>query len=193
MQADPTNVQAFGFLGQLFLAQRKLPEALTEFQKVTEQQPRSVPAHTMVGMLLQATGRDDDAIRSYQRVLDIDETAPVAANNLAWMYAEGKGNLDIALQLAQRAQRRLPEQPEIADTLGWVHYKKEQYTQAVDAFKAALEKDPQNPSYHYRLGLALSKAGDTSGARSALQKAVGAGQPFPELDAARKALEELPS
>ena len=49
---------------------------------------------------------------------------PVAANNLAWMFAETGENLDMALQLAQAATRRVPEQPEIQDTLGWIYYKK---------------------------------------------------------------------
>ena len=49
---------------------------------------------------------------------------PVAANNLAWMYAETGENLDMALQLAQAAARRLPNIPAIQDTLGWIHHKK---------------------------------------------------------------------
>lgn len=193
IQADDTNMPAYGYLGQVFLAQQKLPEALTEFEALSQKQPTSVPAHTMVAMLLQATGRDAEAMKRYERVLEINQEAPVAANNLAWLYAEGAGNIDVALQLAQRARRALPEVAEVADTLGWVHYKKEQYPQAVRELSDAVAKDPENRSYQYRLGLALARSGDAAKARAALQKAVGNGQPFAELEAARKALAELPS
>lgn len=193
LQADETNLTAYGYIGQLFLMQNKLPEALAEYEALAAKQPRSVGTHTMVGMLLQTVGRQDEARQRYERVLEIDQNAPVAANNLAWMYAEGAGNIDVALQLANRARRALPEQAEIADTLGWIYYKKDQYPQAIRELTAAVTKDPANRSYQYRLGLALAKSGDTAKARQTLQKAVGNGQPFAELEDARKALSELPS
>ena len=48
----------------------------------------------------------------------------MAANNLAFLYADEGGNLDLALQLAQTAKQHLPNSAEVDDTLGWVYYKK---------------------------------------------------------------------
>ena len=97
---------------------------------------------------------------------------PVAANNLAWMYAETGENLDVALELAQRAARRLPDHPAVHDTLGWIYYKKGLTSLAVPAFLKCIEKEPKNPLFHLHLALAYAKAGETSKARVVLQQAI---------------------
>ena len=43
--------------------------------------------------------------------------APVAANNLAFIYAERGQNLDVALQLAMTAKQRMTEDSNVEDTL----------------------------------------------------------------------------
>ena len=98
----------YGALGQLYLAQGKLASARAEFETLAERSPKSVAALTMVGIILQVEGDVDGARDRFERVLRIDPEAAVAANNLAWIYTEHGGNLDVALQLAQSAQKRLP-------------------------------------------------------------------------------------
>ena len=73
--------------------------------------PKSVGASTMIGMLLEAQGKKAEAEKAYEQVLAIDSRAPVAANNLAWIYVASNRNLDQALQLAQTAHQTLPEEP----------------------------------------------------------------------------------
>ena len=81
----------------------------------------------------------------------------MAANNLAWRYAEDGGNLDVALSLAQTAKRKLPDSPEVSDTLGWIYLKKDLDTQAVD-------------------GVPGQRAGQSQGARLSVPPGHGAGQ-----------------
>ena len=54
-------------------------------------------------MIQEARGDRDGARAQYERVLASDPHAGVAANNLAWMYAESD-RLDDALKLATVAQ-----------------------------------------------------------------------------------------
>ncbi len=188
---DSTNLEVYGMLGQVYLMQNKVEQALKEYDALSRQQPNAVGPHTVAAMLLQGLGRLDEAQRRYERVIELDRQAPVAANNLAWLYAERGGNLDIALQLAQTARRNLPTQPAVADTLGWVYYKKQQYDLAIRELEDAVDKDPDNPEYQYHLGAAYAARGDVSKARTALQKAVA--RPFAASDDARKALAALPA
>ena len=187
---DNTNLDAYGLLGQLYLMQNKAAEALREYEMVCTQQPNSVGAHTMVAMLLQSMNRLDEAQQRYERVIQIDRQAPVAANNLAWLYAERGGNLDIALQLAQTARRNLPNAAPVADTLGWVYYKKQQYDMAIRELGDAVAKDPDNPEYQYHLGAAYAGMGDVPKARAALEKAIA--RPFASSDDAKRVLAGLP-
>jgi putative PEP-CTERM system TPR-repeat lipoprotein len=193
IELDSSNLQAYGLLGQLYVAQKKLDQAITEFQQITTKQPKNVAAHTMIGMILQGQGKTADAQKKYEQVLQIDSRAAVAANNLAWIYAESGNNLDQALQLAQTAKAVLPDQPEVNDTLGFVYIKKDLADLAVPPLKASVEKDPQNPVYHYRLGVAYSKTGDKAAAKRELEAALKINQTFPGADDAKKILGSLTS
>jgi Flp pilus assembly protein TadD len=178
-------------LGQMYLGQQKLSEAIAEFEALAKRQPKNVGAPTMIAMILQIQGRQAEARKKYEEVLQIDGRAPVAANNLAWMYAEGGGNLDVALQLAQTAKEQLPDTPEVNDTLGFVYLKKDLANLAIPPLQAAVEKDPQNPSYRYRLGLAYVRTGNKDAARRELQQALKLRPDFPEAADARRTLAEL--
>jgi tetratricopeptide (TPR) repeat protein len=193
LQKDPSYLHAYGALGEIYVRRGQLDAALTEFDAMTKRHPKPVAALTLTGMILQSQGKVADARSRFERVLQIDPTAPVAANNLAWMLAESGGNLDVALQLAQTAARGLPDSPEVSDTLGFVYFKKDLLPQAIQTFRSTIEKDPTKPEYHFHLGQALAKAGDQAGARQHLTEALRLKSDFPEAAAARSLLETLGS
>ena len=56
--------------------------------------------------------------------LEIRKDFAPAANNVAWVLAEHGGNIDEALNWAQVAKEKMPQDPSIMDTLGWIYYKK---------------------------------------------------------------------
>jgi len=193
IEVDASNVQAYSMLGRVYLRQNRLGEALAEFDALSKRQPRPVQAHTMVASLLEAQNKPQEARARYEQALAIDPEMPVAANNLAWMYAETGQNLDVALDLAQTAARRLPDHPAVQDTLGWIYYKKGLSNLAVPAFQKSIAGDPRNPTYHFHLGLAYAQAGDPVKARSALQQAVQLEPGFQGAAEARHVLASLVS
>jgi Flp pilus assembly protein TadD len=107
------------------------------------------------------------------------------------MYAERDTNLDVALQLAQAAKAELPEVPEVNDTLGFVYLKKNLHSLAVAPLRLAVERDPQNPLYRFRLGLAYAGSGNKDAARRELQRALEMKPDFPGADEARRVLQSL--
>jgi tetratricopeptide (TPR) repeat protein len=135
--------------------------------------------------------RTSEAQQKYERALAVDPRAAVAANNLAWIYAETGGNLDIALQLAQNAKSQLPERPEVNDTLGWVYYKKGLSAMAVPPLLQSVQRDPTNATYHYHLGMAYAGSGEKDKARASLQKALSLDSNFSKAAEARQALQGL--
>ena len=163
-------------------------DAINEFNKLVERQPNSVAAHTMIGVLLEIENKRDEARKRYEQVLALDSRSPVAANNLAWIYAETGGNLDLALQLAQTAKEQLPDTPEVDDTIGWIYYKKGIQTLAIASFRASVDKDPKNATYQTHLGLAYAKNGDMLKARETLGNALKADPNAHGADEARKIL-----
>jgi tetratricopeptide (TPR) repeat protein len=185
---DSSYVPAYGALAQLYVFQHKLDAAKTEFEALIERSPKSIAAHTMVGVLLEAMGNVEGARDRFERVLQIDPEAAVAANNLAWIYAQHGGNLDVAMHLAQTAQKRMPEVPEVGDTLGFIYYKKNLASLAIATLKASAAKDPNNALYHYHLGLAYASSGDAVQARGSLARALELKPDFDGADQARSLL-----
>jgi tetratricopeptide (TPR) repeat protein len=168
IEADPSNVPAYGLLGQLYVSQRRLEDALKEYEQLAGRQARPVGAYSMAGVLLEALGRPEEARKRYQAALDLDPAAALAANNLAFMTAESGGSLDAALQLAQTAKRGMPDQPQVDDTLGWVYLKKGMTTMALPLLENAAKQMPGNAAYHYHLAMAYSNLGDSSRAEASL-------------------------
>ena len=190
INVEPANLAAYSMLGRLYVAQQKLDAARIELDTLARN-TGSIAAHTMVAMILELQNKGEEAQARYEKILEIDRRAAVAANNLAWLYAERGGNLDVALGLAQTALQRLPEQPEVNDTLGWVYYKKDLASMASRYFEVCIERDPTNATYHYHLALADAARGNRGKARASLTQALELDSEFPGSEDAAELLAEL--
>lgn len=96
------------------------------------------------GPLLDAVKAQDSkqpeiAIQQYEAAIRRGEYSGVAANNLAWLYAQNGRNLDRALDLAKFAHEREPRNLAIMDTLGFVYLARHEYSQALTVLKDAVE------------------------------------------------------
>jgi tetratricopeptide (TPR) repeat protein len=188
IEADPNALQAYVTLGQIYISQGRLDAAKAEFEALSRHQTRPVAALTMAGMVGQVMGRTSEARVLFERVLAMEPRAVVAANNLAWIYAESGENLDVALELAKTAAVALPKSAEVQDTLGWVYYKKKLSSEAVTTLTKCVDIDPRNSMYRYHLGMAHLQAGNTSVGREMLERVLAENPRFFGADDARRAL-----
>jgi tetratricopeptide (TPR) repeat protein len=188
LRVDPDNTTAYARLAAMYVAQNRLSEAREYYEGMARQQSKPVAAKTMIATLLTAEGKRDEARKYYQEVLALNPRAAVAANNLAWDYAERGGDLAVALNLAQTAKAELPDEAQVSDTLGWVYYKRDLPGPAVAALREAVKQDPDSAGIHYRLGLAYLKNGDELEARQTLQRVLTLDPKFPAAADVRKAL-----
>jgi tetratricopeptide (TPR) repeat protein len=191
INGDPDRLQAYSLLGQLYVTENRLEEAKGRFRDVLVRNPKAVAANTMLAILLEQQGHLAEAETEYQRVLGIDPRAAVAANNLAWIYVANNRNLDEALQLAQTAYQRDPEEPNINDTLGWIYYRKNMAGRAVSHLETSARTSPNNAIFQFHLGMAYMQNGNWDDARRALKRAVALQPHFDGIAEATKALASL--
>ena len=128
----------------------------------------------------QMKGDSAGARDGYEKLLKTNPRFAPAANNLAWMLAEEGPDKDLprALLLAQAARDAAPQDPQIADTLGWVLYKQGAYPRAEALLREAAEKLPTNAEVLYHLGMAQAKLGqERRGARVAREEPGAVGRP----------------
>ena len=135
--------------------------------------------------------RSDISEKHYRAALDINPNFVPAANNLAYLLADQDKDLNEALDFARLAKEKLPDDPNVMDTLGWVYYKKGLYDSAIGEFADCLEKMPDNPTVIYHLGMAYYKKGDLENARAELEKALQLDESFSGADEAKRILAEL--
>jgi tetratricopeptide (TPR) repeat protein len=185
--ANASDLEAYDLLGRLYISQGQADRAVAEYQALAAKSKAPAGALTMIGLIHESRGDRAAAKKQYEAVLAIDARSGVAANNLAWMYAED-GRVDDAIRLATVATEELRGRPEADDTLGWAYYHRGTMTRAIAAFERAIEKAPERPIYHYHLGLALDRAGSADKARAAFKRALSFKADFAGADDARARL-----
>jgi tetratricopeptide (TPR) repeat protein len=191
---DPSIASAYFSIGNAYAAQGKFDAAIEQYQKMISKKPKDVTALMVLGIIYDKKNQTQKANEYYQKALDINKNFAPAANNLAWNYAHHGGNIDVALGIAQRAREANPTDPGIADTLGWINYKKGSYLTAISLLKESNEKfKGANPEVLYHLGMSHLKNGDKAAARDVLAKALATDRPFMGRDEAKKTLDSLKS
>jgi tetratricopeptide (TPR) repeat protein len=170
-ELDKSNSDALLKLGQVQAAEGHADEAIATHQQSLKDNPRDIRFYILIGSLFESKKDWDSAKEYYQKALAIQPDNAVASNNLAYVMLQQGGNVDVALSMAQTARRGLPDSPNTADTLGWAYYQKGIYNTAVDLFKEAVKKNPQDPTYQYHLGMAYQKTDQPELAKEHLQRA----------------------
>jgi tetratricopeptide (TPR) repeat protein len=159
-------------LGETYRLKGDINAAIENFRKASALAPNDAVPLTRMAMLLDGIGRRNEAKPLYEQILRISPDEPVALNNLAYIKAEEGTDLDQALAFAQRAKQKLPQDPNISDTLGWVYLKKNLSDNAISVFRDLVTKEPKNPTYRYHLGMALMQKGDRPTAKKELEVAL---------------------
>lgn len=188
---SPRSADSFARLGALDLATGKPDQALAIADSSLKVDPRNLNALLTQGVAYEQEGDMKRAKAAYEAALAVNPRYSDAANNLAMLLVNEDSTNSRALELAEMARASSPEDPRISDTLGWILYKRGNYERAAVLFAEAAAKMPDEPTVAYHLGIARFKVGDAAGARNALTRAVNARSPFPEREAAQKALASL--
>jgi tetratricopeptide (TPR) repeat protein len=174
IKARPEAGDVYLRLGQTLAMKGDEKGALRTFEKAQQLRPNDPAAYVQVALLLERTGQRDKARPVYEQILRMKPDHPIALNNLAYLMAES-GNtaeLDQALALAQQARQKLPDNPDVADTLGWIYIKKNLSDNAVDLLSNLVAKNPGVSIYHYHLAMALYQRGDKQQAKKELRAAM---------------------
>lgn len=187
-ERDPNWDYLYLLLGQAHQLNGDLPRAILAFQRALQITPNSLEATLRLAYAYESAGQIPQAVAAYRKALEINPNTPIAMNNLAYLLSEHGGDLDEAQKLAQLALQRVPQQQYIADTLGWIFYKKNDLESALQIFQNLVKKYPEEPAFRYHLGAVLLKKGQKAQARAELQSAL---QSKPPADMEKKIRELL--
>jgi tetratricopeptide (TPR) repeat protein len=187
----PDSQKALVGLAQLYITTGRNTEALAELERAVQKAPDNVSALTLIGMLQSEMGKSAEARAAYEKALKIQPDSPLVLNNLAYLLAEKLGDLGGAHEVATRARRTHPRSAIIADTLGWIEYRRNNFPEAVRLLIDAAEDLGENPEIQYHLGMAHYMMGHEEAALAALRQASAATTPFEGLPIAKAHLAVL--
>jgi tetratricopeptide (TPR) repeat protein len=189
-ELDANLEPAYLLLAQLYVATNKQDEAIAKLSRFVEK--NNDPRALLLIALIQTSLKHFDAARdAYEKVLAVNPNIALALNNLAAIYSDYFGQLDKGYELAKKAKDIAPDEPHIADTFGWIAFKKGDYAEALRALQESAAKLPDNPEIQYHVGMAHYMGGEEEPARIALRKAADASADFLGKDDARKRLSLL--
>ncbi len=172
LSKSPKSADLHLRLGDVLRLKGDTAGAMAAFAKAREIMPNDVNAYVRQAMMMESQGKLKEARPIYEKIMTIEPDNPIALNNVAYLMAEDGTNLDQALSYANRAKQRLPNHPDVNDTLGWIYIKKNLSDNAVSIFRDLIQRFPEKSTYHYHLGMALYQKGDKPNARKSLELAL---------------------
>jgi predicted Zn-dependent protease len=152
-------------------------------------QPNDLAARMRLADFYIGSGDREHAIPQLEQILGRQPNDFAALNNLAWMLSESSSAR--AELLARKAYAIAPEDPSVADTLGWALFNNNKLDEARRFMTQAAAALPNDRSVQYRRAKILARMGDAAAARAALEKAVSGDADFPERAAALALAKEL--
>lgn len=167
VQRQPDDLTARAYLGLLYSRAGRYPEAVEQYERVEavaqaggKGQKLQPQFYFWYGSACERAGRAEEAERLLARCLEMEPDSPEALNYLAYMWAEKGVNLDQALKYVTRALELIPGEAAFLDTLGWIHYRKGRYAEALKYLRMAVRAMPEDPVIHTHLGDAWQALGE---------------------------------
>ena len=153
---DPSASEAHYGLGSVYLKQQNTAKARQSFERAVRLQsnyPGTLPnAWNNLGILAARDGRTEEAIRNFQRALELDPSHPIALVNLGNAYRQEKRWED-AKRVFQHALELNPEDAEANYGLGMVFAQLNDTDRAYEFLQKALVARPAYPEALNNLGV----------------------------------------
>jgi tetratricopeptide (TPR) repeat protein len=193
------GIQGHLMLAAFYVQSERVEEAIATLQTAQKRSPNDTEVPFQLAGLFERQKRLDEARQMYEEVLRLNQDQPVVKNNLAWLLVNSPSpsdaDLDRALELAQSAKEALPNNPSVADTLGWVMYKKQVCSAAISLFHEAIaaypEAHPLRGTVRYHLAHGYECNGEVDRAISELMRALEEVPSFAERKESEAMLERL--
>jgi tetratricopeptide (TPR) repeat protein len=113
------NLVAHNNLGNALMESGRLDEAIAQYRKALQIDPRHAEMHYNLGNVLLARGELDAALAEYQEAVKLRPDHPFARTNMASVLAR-QGRFAEAAGHFQRAMEIRPDFPDVINNLAWL-------------------------------------------------------------------------
>ena len=194
LEVNSDSQEALFHLARLEQAVGSVDKALKKYEEIRGKSPENLGIAMVIATLLDQQGKHGQAREIYEEVLEKKPDLLVAANNLAFYYAEydaTEENLAKAERLMSPLIQKHKDAPNLADTAAWVYFRQGKFERARDLLLEVEEKARATPVISFHLGMIYYGLGEDDGARKYLQHALESEEAFMGREEAEKTLKEL--
>ncbi len=151
----------------------KEAEEAAHAAEVLPGQPRDkVMVWALLGSIYERQKFYDRAEQEFKKALAADPNNAYVLNYYGYMLGDLGQRLDEAESLVQRALKEEPFNGGYLDSLGWIYYKQNKFTDAEGVLRKALEREGHDATIHSHLGDVYSKLGRTEQAAAEWEKSL---------------------
>lgn len=171
-QLDPEKAETQYFLGLVYTELGKHKEAIVYLGIALKNgfEPQIQVKQKLADLYLE-TKQYEKSVQMYEDVLALNDDDSNTFVRPIWIYIEFLGDTDKALELAQKAFKKHPEDAMALNLIGWVYSEQGDLKQAEKYLKDAINKDKQLPAAYLNLGHVYKKQGNTKVALNLYQRA----------------------
>jgi tetratricopeptide (TPR) repeat protein len=173
IEVKPKDSMAYRALADLHLRQGKPEESINVLLTGLAALPTDSALRLALAGALERKGDITAAITEYETLARAQPGSMIVSNNLASLlsdHATDPASLERAYALA--LSLRKSEVPQFKDTLGWVHYRRGEYKEALSLLEDAAQQLPNLALVRYHLAMTYKAAGDSTKAAAELNRAL---------------------
>jgi Flp pilus assembly protein TadD len=159
-----------------------------ELDNFLRDNPNDPVALVRLAQLQQRNGSADEAIKTYEKVVDKYPQFPAATRQLALLYVQSAPDDQKAYDLVAKARLANPGDAELAKTLGILSYRRGTYPRSLELLQEAAAKRKDDPELQYYLGMTYYRLKQFTEAKEVLQSALASKLLPEQADEAKRAL-----
>ena len=166
-QKAPASYRVDQLSAEVFETQGKFTEAIAEYRKAIEKNPKAINLHYRLGRALLQQSHDpavlEEARREFEAELALNASDAVAEYQVAQIYVAQQEKSKAAAHYERAAELR-PDFAEALIAVAKLRLDAKRYTDAIALLERAVKLQPRNETAHYNLMMAYRNGGRASDA-----------------------------
>lgn len=163
IEKNPGETQPLDALGDILRAHKRFEEAAEYYGKAIDTVKNPSKQHWTLfysrGVCYERTKNWQKAEKDLQKALELSPNQPLVLNYLGYSWIDQNLRLKEAMQLIRKAVKLKPDDGYFVDSLGWAHYRQNNFENAVVELEKAVELRPDDPVINDHLGDAYWQVG----------------------------------
>lgn len=173
---DPSDLKPLDALGTIMRGQKRYEDAVGYYTRAINQIAKPDARHWSY---FYARGTSYERLKKWnlaeadlQTALKLAPDQPLVLNYLGYSWIDQGRNLKQGMALIEKAVKLKPDDGYIVDSLGWAHFRQNNFKEAVKWLERAVELRPEDPVLNDHLGDAFWRVGREREARFQWEQAL---------------------